>query len=72
MPRTPSQSVWFNLKAKIACNKQHKLYTHYKKTGDTEVFEKFKTLRRKNKKLVRQLKTHLWLKRCMNFKTRRF
>ena len=34
-PKTPSQPVWFNLKAKIACNKQRKLYTRYKKTGDT-------------------------------------
>ena len=48
-PKTPSQPVWFNLKAKIACNKQRKLYTRFKKNGDTEVFKKYKTLTKKQK-----------------------
>ena len=39
----------------MACNKQRKLYTRYKNTDDTEVFEKYKTLGRKHEKLFRQL-----------------
>ena len=55
-PRKQSQPVWFSPVARRACNKQRKLYTKYKKTGDISVLNRHKIARRENKKLFRELK----------------
>ena len=54
--RNHNQPVWFNLKAKRSCNKQRKLYSKYKRSGDIDVLNKYKILRRENKKMFRQMK----------------
>ena len=56
-PKSVHEPSWFNQKAKQACAKQRKLYMRYKKCGDLQVFNKYKTLRKENKKLFRNLKT---------------
>ena len=55
-PRTPSQPVWFNLIAKIACNKQRKLYTRFKKMVTQRCLKNIKPSDRKTKNYLDNLK----------------
>ena len=56
-PKSVHEPSWFNQNGKQACAKKRKLYMRYKKCGDLQVFNKYKTLRKENKKLFRNLKT---------------
>jgi hypothetical protein len=54
--KPPHEPYWFNNIARKACNKQRRLYSKYKKTGNPYVLVQYKQLRRENKKLFRILK----------------
>jgi hypothetical protein len=47
---------WFNDSARKACSKQRKLYSRYKASGDGTILDKYKYLRRTNKRLLRGIK----------------
>ena len=65
-PKRPNEPLWFNKSAKRACNKQRKLYSLYKKKGDSELLNKYKQLRRSNKKLFKNLKKDYMTNRLYN------
>jgi hypothetical protein len=49
------EPVWFNSKAKSLVRKQRRYYNSYKKTGRPDLLMIYKDLRRKNKKIFRQM-----------------
>lgn len=54
-PRNSHEPIWFNRSARKAVSKQRRLYNNYRKSKDIELFQKYKTLRRGNKKAFRKL-----------------